>query len=104
MVFAYWEKEVTNEQFTTLKAIISEFKTICDSERIIPILIYIPTATQVYAGLYSTDSNNQFIDKVKNIPGNPSLEALVMIANQLDVDLINLLPGKRSRGKLIENQ
>ena len=53
MFFDYWEKEITNEQYTTLKSIISQFKLICEAKHIIPILIYIPTASQVYAELYS---------------------------------------------------
>jgi acetyltransferase AlgX (SGNH hydrolase-like protein) len=104
MFFDYWEKEITNEQHTALKSIISQFKFICDGQHIIPILVYIPTATQVYAGLHSADSNSAYIERVKNMPGNPSLEALSIIASQLGVDLINLLPlfkDQASKGRLL---
>lgn len=104
MFFDYWEKEVTNEQRTALKSIISQFKSICDSKHIIPILVYIPTASQVYAELSSNDSNAAYIDRVKNTLGNPSLEALEMIASQLEVDFINLLPlfqSQAHKGRLL---
>jgi hypothetical protein len=104
MFFNHWEEGITDEEFISLKSIISKFKSVSYSRQITPILIYIPTATQVYAELYSTDSNSQFIDRVKKMSGNPSLEALTMIAKQLDLDFINLLPvfkSQANKGRLL---
>jgi SGNH hydrolase-like domain, acetyltransferase AlgX len=97
MVFSRWEKEVINEQLSAMKSIISEFKSICYENDIIPVLIYIPTATQVYAELYSPDSNSQFIDRVMNNPDNPSLQAIATLVTQLNIDFINLLPVFKQR-------
>ena len=92
MVLSRWEKEVTNEQLRAINWIVSEFKSICDENEIVPLIIYIPTATQVYARFYSTDSNSEFIHRVKNTPDNPSLQAIASLAARLNIDFINLLP------------
>jgi SGNH hydrolase-like domain, acetyltransferase AlgX len=100
----HWEETVPDAQLATLKSILSEFKSLSHGNRIVPILIYIPTATQVYAELYSPDSNHKFINKVTNATGDPSLAALTMIAGHLNLNLVNLLPvfkNQASKGRLL---
>jgi hypothetical protein len=92
MMFPRWEREITNQEITALRSILSEFKSICHKHQIIPLLIYIPTATQVYAELYSSDSNGQFIERVMNSRDNPSLHAIANLTTELHIDFINLLP------------
>jgi hypothetical protein len=92
MMFPRWEREITNQEITALRSILSEFKSICHKHQIIPLLIYIPTATQVYAELYSSDSNGQFIERVMNSLDNPSLHAIANLTTELHIDFINLLP------------
>ena len=92
MVLPRWETEVTTQQLTGIKSILSEFNSICHEHGIVPVLIYIPTATQVYGPLYSSDSNSHFIARVRSAPDNPSLQAIAGLAAELDMDFINLLP------------
>jgi hypothetical protein len=92
MMFPRWEREITKREIMALRSILSEFKALCHENQIIPLVVYIPTATQVYADLYSPDSNSHFIARVMNHPANPSLQAIASLANELNIDLINLLP------------
>jgi SGNH hydrolase-like domain, acetyltransferase AlgX len=104
MVLPRWETEVTAQQLAGIKSIVSEFNSICHEHGIVPILIYIPTATQVYGRLYSNDSNSHFIDRVRSAPDNPSLQAIAGLAAELDMDFINLLPvfqDKADEGNLL---
>ncbi len=99
MAFAYWEREVTGQQVAALKAVLNEVKAVSEDQRIIPILVYVPTATHVHAGRYSAESSPEFIARVKSLQGNPSLEALSPIAKELGIELINLLPGLPGRSQ-----
>lgn len=104
MAFAYWEREVTGQQHSALKVILRELKTVADGQGIIPILVYVPTATQVHAGRYSHESSPQFVERVKSSRANPSLEALSRIAAELGIELANLLPtfeAQADRGHLL---
>jgi hypothetical protein len=105
MVFPRWETEVSTEQLTAIKSLLSEFKSLCYKHQIIPVLIYIPTATQVYARLYSTESNSHFIARLRSVPpDNPSLRTIASLATELGIDFINLLPvfqNKAADGSLI---
>lgn len=92
MVLPRWETEVTIQQLTAINSIVSEFNSICHEHGIVPVLIYIPTATQVYGRLHSKDSNSHFIERVRSAPDNPSLQAVASLAAELDMDFINLLP------------
>jgi hypothetical protein len=104
MAFAYWEREVTGQQVAALKAVLNEVKAVSEDQRIIAILVYVPTATHVHAGRYSAESSPEFIARVKSLQGNPSLEALSPIAKELGIELINLLPvfqAEAKRGRLL---
>ena len=104
MVLPRWETEVTTQQLTGIKSILSEFNSICHEHGIVPVVIYIPTATQVYGPLYSGDSNSHFIARVRSAPDNPSLQAIAGLAAELHMDFINLLPvfqEKAAEGNLL---
>jgi hypothetical protein len=104
MAFAYWERDIIGRERAVLKAILSEFKGVAESQGITTILVYVPTATQVHAGGYSRESHPAFIERVKSIKGDPSLDAVSRIADELKIKLINLLPVFRAeagRGRLL---
>jgi hypothetical protein len=104
MVFPHWEKEITTEQAQELRMILREFKSLASRNHFVPILVYIPTANQVYADFYSSKSNYQFINRVRSTPDNPSLRSIEGLAGELDLDFINLLPVFKRRaaeGQLI---
>ena len=99
MLFPRWEREITARELAALRSILSEFKALCHKSGIIPLLVYIPTATQVYADLYSSASNSRFVDRVARSPENPSLKAVASVATELRIDLIDLLPVFRRNAK-----
>jgi hypothetical protein len=92
MMFPRWEREITKREIMALRSILSEFNALCHENHIIPLVVYIPTATQVYADLYSPDSNSHFIARVVNHLANPSLQAIATLAAELNIHFINLLP------------
>jgi hypothetical protein len=104
MAFAYWERDIIGHERGVLKAILREFKVIAESQRIKPILVYVPTATQVHAGRYSRESHPAFIERVESLRGDPSLDSVSRIADELKIKFINLLPVLRAeagRGRLL---
>jgi hypothetical protein len=104
MAFNYWERNIQDEEVAALREILSEFQSLCRKNDIIPILIYIPTAIQVYADLVAPESGREFIDKVRQMPNNPSRETVLSIANEVDVEALDLLPvfkSEAARGRLL---
>jgi hypothetical protein len=97
MAFHYWEKPVDHERMAALRLLLSRLKAVARQKQAIPIVVYIPTATQVYSDLHSAESNPAFLEKLKKTPHNPSLSAIAGIARELDLELVNLLPDFKAR-------
>ena len=92
MAFRYWERAVSDEQIASLRGVLSGLKSVSAKGGIVPVVVYIPTAIQVYGDLHSADSNRGFLKKLATAPDNPSLRAVARTAGDLDLQFVNLLP------------
>lgn len=102
--FNYWERKIAAHEIESLRVILAEFKKLSEANQIVPIVVYIPTSSQVYADLYSEKSNDSFKRRIKATPGNPSLDAIQKLADELNIEVVNLLPVFKSEarnGKLL---
>ena len=97
-----WSKTITNSPenllksstMSKLKSILSEFKGICEQNDIIPVVLYIPNRTHIYAEYSTLQSGNQWLgqwrQKVRN---KQNLEnAIVSLLQELNLNLVNLSP------------
>jgi hypothetical protein len=92
MVLEHWEVEVPGQDVAALKSVLEDIQDVCRGAGITPILMYIPSASQVY-GRYVKDS--LYYERIRQHPQrrpNPSLDAVAEIAGELQLDLVNLLP------------
>lgn len=71
-----------------------EFSRICKNEQIKPVLVFIPTVLQIYGRYYTADSPPKFLANIGQQLKyeTNSEEALARIADELEVQLIDLVP------------
>jgi hypothetical protein len=79
-------------QTKELKNILKKFKTICENHDIIPILLYIPTSTQIYADYSTMQSGSAWLRvRQEQIQLKKHREnALISLSQELNLELINL--------------
>jgi hypothetical protein len=92
MAFAYWERKISSDELDRLREILAVFKATAEDAGIAPWIVYIPTATQIYAQRHSADSHPSFIERVRTMTGHPSREAVVHLSAELGIELVDLLP------------
>ena len=97
-----WSKTITNSPenllksstMSKLKSILSEFKGICEQNDIIPVVLYIPNRTHIYAEYSTLQSGNQWLgqwrQKVRNKQNLKN--AIVSLLQELNLNLVNLSP------------
>jgi hypothetical protein len=75
-----------------LRNILKSFKTLCEKNGIVPILLYIPTGTQIYADYSTMQSGSAWLRiRQEQILSKKHREnALVSLAQELKLDLIDL--------------
>jgi hypothetical protein len=100
MVFGDWNPEgsgaqlLASAEWQALHALLTEFHDRCRAHGILPVLLYIPSKSQVYAAYATADSGRQVVQaaaRQRPIRTN-MVEALTTLAQQVDLPLINLLP------------
>jgi len=107
MAFMYWNAEGTkndllcSEQWRTLKSLLAEFRNLCLSSNITPIYVYVPSKVQVY-GEMATDRSGESFKKLwaaQSLRNENASEALTLMAAELNVKLVNLLPEFKRRAR-----
>ena len=53
---------LASEEFQAIRNLLTQFKEICRSHGIVPLILYIPTASQIYAEYSSPESGSQWLD------------------------------------------
>jgi hypothetical protein len=100
MVFGEWNPEGSAEQllasaeWQALHALLTEFHDLCQAAGILPVLLYIPSKSQVYAEHATAHSGQRFLQaaaRQRPIRTN-MVEALTTLAQRVELPLINLLP------------
>jgi hypothetical protein len=100
MVFADWKPEgsaeqlLATEEWQALHALLTEFQHLCQAYGILPVLLYIPPKSQVYAEYATARSGRRFLQAaVRQRPVRTKMvEAVTTLAQQVELPLINLLP------------
>jgi hypothetical protein len=100
MIFAYWNPQGSGEQllateaWQALHARLTEFRDLSRARGILPVLLYLPTKSQVYAEYALPHSGRRFLQAMASqqpIRTN-MVEALTTLAAGVELPLINLLP------------
>jgi len=100
MVFGEWNPEGSAEQllataeWQALHALLTEFHHLCRAEGILPVLLYIPSKSQVYTEYVTPHSGHRFVQAAaRQRPVRTNMvEAITTLAQQIELPLINLLP------------
>jgi PAS domain S-box-containing protein len=97
------------KEWQAFKAILNEFKQVCAENKIVPVIMYIPTPVHIY-GQYSTKASgkNWLGVRDKQIAAKENTERAVQeLAYELKIDFISLSPvfeGAAKEGKLLYMQ
>jgi SGNH hydrolase-like domain, acetyltransferase AlgX len=100
MVFGEWhpagsaEQLLATAEWQALHALLTEFHHLCRAHGILPVLLYLPSKSQVYAAYVTPHSGRQFVQaaaRQRPIRTN-MVEAITTLAQQVELPLINLLP------------
>jgi hypothetical protein len=100
MVFGDWNPEGSAEQllatveWQALHALLTEFHHLCRANGILPVLLYIPSKSQVYAEYVMPHSGRRFVQaaaRQRPIRTN-MVAAITTLAQRVELPLINLLP------------
>lgn len=84
-----------------LRKILKEFEDVSGANNILPIILYIPVATHIYAE-YSTEESGKNWLKIRRYAINAKANtenAVVHLARELDIELISLTPAFESAAK-----
>ena len=100
MVLTDWKPGGSAEQLLSagewqaLHALLTEFQHLCQAYGILPVLLYIPTKSQVYAEDATARSGHHFLRAAarKRPVRTNMIEAISTLAQQVELPLINLLP------------
>jgi SGNH hydrolase-like domain, acetyltransferase AlgX len=100
MGFGDWNPEGSAEQllaieeWQALHGLLTEFQLLCRASGILPVLLYLPTKSQVYAEYATAHSGRQLLQAAaRQHPIRTNMvEAITMLAQAVKLPLINLLP------------
>ena len=100
MVFGDWNSEGSAEQllataeWQALHALLTEFHHLCRASGILPVLLYIPSKSQVYVEYATAHSGHRFLQAAaRQHPIRTNMvTAITTLAQQVELPLINLLP------------
>ena len=100
MVFGEWNPEgsaeqlLATEEWQALHALLTEFRDLCRASGILPVLLYLPTKSQVYAEYATARSGRRLLQAAaRQHPIRTNMvEAITTLAQAVELPLINLLP------------
>jgi hypothetical protein len=100
MAFGEWNPQgsaaqlLATAEWQAFHALLTEFHHLCRAEGILPVLLYIPSKSQVYAEYVTPHSGSRIVQAVaRQRPIRTNMvEALTTLAQQVELPLINLLP------------
>src|SRR4029434_9469718 len=100
MVFGDWNPEGSAEQllataeWQALHVLLTEFHHLCRASGILPVLLYIPSKSQVYAEHATAHSGQRFLQAAtrQRLIRTNMVDALTTLAQPVELPLINLLP------------
>jgi hypothetical protein len=100
MVFGDWNPEGSAEQllataeWQALHVLLTEFHHLCRASGILPVLLYIPSKSQVYAEYAMPHSGRRFLQAAaRQHPIRTNMvAAITTLAQRVELPLINLLP------------
>jgi hypothetical protein len=88
------EQLLASSEWQTLRFILEAYQQLCRENGIEPILLYIPSKIEVYAGYATADSGQEFKHKLEKLYPyqNNASEAIAILSKELNLPLVNLLP------------
>ena len=88
------EDTLQSQSWIQLKSLLSEFKTLAVENNIKPMIVYIPSVPQVYADYTTDESGREWRDiRARQIISmGQAPRAMALLANQLQIALIDLTP------------
>jgi hypothetical protein len=104
MVFAYRHTGQTaqelldKEEWSHLRTILRGFRDAAVGSGVLPVVLFIPTKFEVYAHLVSEGSGRKILEEAREGPSDAA-GALQIIAADLDIPFIDLLPDFRMRAE-----
>ena len=96
-------------EWRAMEKILADFKHLCEQHQIVPLILYIPAASEVYAEYSTLDSGANWLSvRESQIASSGNNEqAARMLAQKIGIELISLLPAYKDaarRGKLVYYQ
>jgi hypothetical protein len=85
---------LASEEFQAIRNLLIQFKEICRSHGIVPLVLYIPTASQIYAEYSSPASGSQWLDiRERQIAARQNTESAVRTAvEEAGLGFVSLSP------------
>lgn len=100
MYFNYWSPHATSaqllerEEWKSIRAVVGQFRALALQERMIPIIVFVPTKVEVYGRQFDQQSGSRFLSRIHEqlqFEMNTS-GALEAVCREQNVHLVNLLP------------
>jgi len=85
---------LSTEEWKELRTILAQFRDVCASNEIVPVIMYIPMAAHIYAEYSTAQSGKNWLRiREQQINAKRNLEdAMMTLGRELDIQLINLVP------------
>jgi len=92
---------LASKEWMQLRSILAEFRTICLSHNIVPVVLYIPSTVNVYAEYTTPESGAGWLSVREQQIASRKLQinAMMRLSQELSVDMINLLPAYEKAAK-----
>jgi PAS domain S-box-containing protein len=103
------EDLIRSPEWRAMEKILADFKQLCEQHQIIPLILYIPAASEVYAEYSTLDSGANWLSvRESQIASSGNYEqAARTLARKIGIELISLLPAYKDaarQGKLVYYQ
>jgi hypothetical protein len=100
------EQMLATDELRAIQSAFDDFREICQANRIAPVILYVPTALQIYEPYTATGSGSQWLAvRERQIAARRNIEkGIKFLAERSRVDFISLTPEferAASRGKMI---
>jgi hypothetical protein len=88
------DQMLATEEFQAIRNIFTQFREVCQTNGITPVILYIPTALQIYAPYTTGTSGSHWLQvRGRQIAARQNTErAIKVVADESRVDLVSLTP------------